>query len=334
MERKFNAGGAKLTGNATVAQVLAGRTFYNTDSKAKHTGEMVNNGGKSVAATASYSSPNIRMKVPENAYYSTGSYLTSAATDFGDAKVGEVLARKTFTSSAGLKKTGTLANKGEYGTATKAGFANDYLYLSKFAKGYYHANGTSWGPEIRYAATNFGDAVAADVLTGKTFTSGGTKKVAGAGSMPNNGTVSGTVSPYGTYTIPKGYHSGSGKVTGNAPTVKSVSINGNKSGVISEGGITVDGTYTSAVLDTTDNKRKMYFNVGATLKAGISVKLEVKIQGSNNNSTWTDVKTASYTNYSGTVTISGDSSAYRYYRAQFIATNGASFGWGMLFTAY
>lgn len=56
-----------------------------------------------------------------------------------------------------------------------------------------------------------GDAVAADVLTGKTFSNA--SDVGISGTMPNNGAVSGVATPSQPYTIPAGYHNGSGVVT-------------------------------------------------------------------------------------------------------------------------
>lgn len=59
--------------------------------------------------------------------------------------------------------------------------------------------------------TPTGDAVAADVLTGKTFSNAQATGI--SGTMPNNGAVSGTATPNQPYTIPAGYHNGSGQVT-------------------------------------------------------------------------------------------------------------------------
>lgn len=56
-----------------------------------------------------------------------------------------------------------------------------------------------------------GDAVAADVLSGKTFSNA--DGIGKTGTMPNNGAVSGTATPSQPYTIPAGYHNGSGTVT-------------------------------------------------------------------------------------------------------------------------
>ncbi len=53
-------------------------------------------------------------------------------------------------------------------------------------------------------------AGAGDILSGKTAYVNGSKIT---GSMANNGAVNATIAPGGTYTIPAGYHNGSGKVT-------------------------------------------------------------------------------------------------------------------------
>ena len=62
-----------------------------------------------------------------------------------------------------------------------------------------------------------GDATAADVLTGKTFSGAVGSGV--SGTMPNNGAVSQTLSAGQSYTIPAGYHNGSGTVTAAIPNI-------------------------------------------------------------------------------------------------------------------
>ena len=58
-----------------------------------------------------------------------------------------------------------------------------------------------------------GNATAADVLSGKTFSNDDGEAT---GSMTNNGAVSTTIAQGGSYTIPAGYHNGSGKVSATA----------------------------------------------------------------------------------------------------------------------
>lgn len=67
-----------------------------------------------------------------------------------------------------------------------------------------------------------GDATAADVLTGKTFSGAVGSGV--TGTMPNNGAVSGTATPSQPYTIPAGYHNGSGTVTASGSAISDMSI--------------------------------------------------------------------------------------------------------------
>ena len=64
-----------------------------------------------------------------------------------------------------------------------------------------------------------GNAQPADVLSGKTFSNA--SGIDKTGTMPNNGAVSATVEAGQSYTIPAGYHNGSGTITSTAPTIVS-----------------------------------------------------------------------------------------------------------------
>lgn len=64
-----------------------------------------------------------------------------------------------------------------------------------------------------------GDAVAANVLAGKTFTN---DNGFDTGTMVNNGAVSQTLNAGQSYTIPEGYHNGSGVVNASAGWINSL----------------------------------------------------------------------------------------------------------------
>ena len=59
--------------------------------------------------------------------------------------------------------------------------------------------------------TPTGNATVADVLTGKTFSNENSTGL--TGTMPNRGAVSQTLNAGQSYTIPEGYHNGSGVIT-------------------------------------------------------------------------------------------------------------------------
>lgn len=84
---------------------------------------------------------------------------------------------------------------------------------------------------------------AAEALVGKTFHARGT---AYTGTMPNNGAVSGTISAVATpYTIPAGYHDGSGTVAIDSTDAAKIIPGNIKSGVEVLG---VTGTYSGEAI--------------------------------------------------------------------------------------
>lgn len=101
-----------------------------------------------------------------------------------------------------------------YGGDTLIDLTADTVKADKVLTGYtaHGADGEKITGTCPFDA-NTQDATAADaeILTGKTAYVKGTKKT---GTMKNNGAVTGTISTKaGAYTVPQGYHDGSGKVS-------------------------------------------------------------------------------------------------------------------------
>ena len=93
------------------------------------------------------------------------------------------------------------------------------------------------------ADTSDATAVAAEILTGKTAYKNGSKLT---GTMPNKGAVTGTISTKdGQYTVPQGYHDGSGKVSISSTEQAKIIAGNIKSGVQILG---VTGSYTGEAI--------------------------------------------------------------------------------------
>lgn len=181
---------------------------------------------------------------PDSGYYALESVTVNSIPDaYQDvtsvtATAGEVLTGKVFVTSDGTPVTGTMANNGAV-AKTLDGTTISYT----IPKGYHSGSGkvqivletktvtptksvqdiTPTAGKVlskvtvaaipdQYVDTTGTNAVASDVLIDKVFANGDGKVT---GSMPNNGAVSETLDATTgnqSYTIPKGYHNGNGKV--------------------------------------------------------------------------------------------------------------------------
>ena len=105
-------------------------------------------------------------------------------------------------------------NKIIYGGETLIDLTQDDVLVSDVAAGkkfHLPSGEPATGTNTYDADTSDATAVAAEILTGKTAYKNGTKLT---GTMPNRGAITGTISTVtGEYTVPQGYHDGSGKVS-------------------------------------------------------------------------------------------------------------------------
>ena len=100
-----------------------------------------------------------------------------------------------------------------YGGKVLIDLTGDTIIAEKLLAGY-TAHGKDGEPMVGTCTfdsdTSEDTAVLAEVLIGKTFHARG---VQGTGTMPNNGAVAGKIATKdGVYTVPQGYHDGSGTV--------------------------------------------------------------------------------------------------------------------------
>lgn len=105
-------------------------------------------------------------------------------------------------------------NKVVFGGETLIDLTGDTVSTSSLLSGTtaHDASGTVITGACTYDSDTSGDtATVAEILTGKTAHARGALLT---GTMPNNGAVTGTISTKaGKYTVPQGYHDGSGKVS-------------------------------------------------------------------------------------------------------------------------
>lgn len=268
---EFGGGSATLEGNALVGDVIKDKTFYNTDANEIQTGTLELT-GDAVAANV----------VKGKTFYNTNpkSKITGTLELTGNAAAGDVLSGKTFYSTNPASKlTGSMTNNGAVSkTITPSTSAQSYTIPA----GYHNGSG-----KVTVSAVSLsGNATAAQVLTGRTFYT--TSLTKATGTMANQGAKTATLKPGGSYTIPAGYHNGSGKVT---------AVSHGSCRQISKFNNYDDGRSYSSSIDSGNNRKKAVF-IGGTHSGG---GLDGGGQGSNNNSSWTDISTGIHT--------------YRYFRA-------------------
>ena len=178
-------------GNASAGQILSGKTALVGGSKV--TGTMPNLTSNSSIEHAIGNGTNVILG--DTGFVSTN---TDGVTRF------EI----RYEGQSGYLTGGTLFALEQSKVANTIGLTAGKLLKGQSVLGI-TGTGETTCPTLA-SQTSSATAGAGDILSGKTAYVNGNKIT---GSMTNKGAVSETISPGGTYTIPAGYHNGSGKVT-------------------------------------------------------------------------------------------------------------------------
>ena len=142
-------------------------------------------------------------------------------------------------------------NKVIYNGNTLIDLTADTVTADKILSSYtaHDASGAAITGQCTFDAnTQDATAAVAEVLNTKTFYAQGVKKT---GSMTNNGAISATISSLSAYTVPQGYHDGSGTVSIDSADTAKIIPGNIKDGVTILG---VTGTYTGSYTPTSQTK--------------------------------------------------------------------------------
>ena len=288
--------GAKLTGSMTnrgaVTKTLVSNKEEYTIASGYHNGS-----GKVTADIADLVATNIRHGIAVGGV--EGSFTGDAT-----AIAADLLSGKTA-YAAGEKLTGAMPNNG---AVVKTLVSNGESYT--IPAGYHDGGGAvssgitnltaanvKQGATVGGVAGTFsGDATAAaaDILKDKIAYASGTKLT---GTMPSNGAVSSTLATNGaSYTVPAGYHNGSGKVTASITDLVAANV---KQGA-TVGGVAGNFTNDATAVAGDVLKDKIAYSKGSKLTGTMANNGAVTQTLASNNAAYTIP--AGYHNGSGKVT--------------------------------
>lgn len=206
-----------------------------------------------------------------------------------DATIGEVLENYTFTSDkAGIGVMGSISDYSKTLMVLKLKAADANKTVTFDVPDGYYTQVNIDATDVYNAGADLalvGTAGKGDVLAGKTFTNSTT--IGATGTMPNNGAITASLNPGGSYTIPAGYHNGSGKITVNKKaatfkaTTRSASLNMGETntyryldttGIPNSKSETFKPT-TSGLLDMKADNNYRYVDMSGVYKAGASAQI-------------------------------------------------------------
>ena len=174
----------------------------------------------------------------------------------------DVLLNKVIVDKDGNPLTGTMPNNGAV-TPSALNCGGSYT----IPEGYHDGKGKVTANSL--ANQTSANANASHILLNQTAWVNGSKIT---GSMPNNGTQNKTITPSASaqsYTIPAGYHNGSGKVS--VPAVSNLKAEYIKKGVV-VGGVT--GTWSGYVATATDLYLRGTNSASFTISSGSGTTFE------------------------------------------------------------
>ena len=192
---------AKNLASQTIADAVSEDILLNKTAwinGVKVTGIMPNNGSatSTLLAGESYTIP---------LGYHNGNGIISA-TGLAEQTPGTANADKILDTHTawvnGIQVTGTMPNIGSESDSLNCGSTHT------ISKGYHDGTGVISAASL--SSQTVADSTTDDILLNKTAWVNGTKLT---GTMPNNGSIAATINAGATYTIPLGYHDGTGVIT-------------------------------------------------------------------------------------------------------------------------
>ena len=174
---------------ATASDIASGATAYVNGAKVTGTLPIKTGSYSFFNSTPSFSQTtgmfNLTNEITSDQILRTGAklYFAINTQEFGDATASDVVSGKTFTSSAGLKMTGNVLVTTSGIQYIASGIEKNSGYLdTKYTIGADRLFRNGSTVTLKSSLSNFGDATAADVASGKTFTSSAGLKVTGTAS--------------------------------------------------------------------------------------------------------------------------------------------------------
>ena len=208
-----------------------------------------------------------------------------ADTSMVTATSGDILSGKVIVDKDGNPVNGTMPDYSGTQQETDAIWRDgSNIYMSVKNAGYYPSNS-----DLKAPASDFGNAAQSSVLSGNTFTSTSGIKI--AGTMPDNGAVApSALAAGGSYTIPAGYHNGSGKVTAQSLATMTASGDATAGEILSGKKAYVDGNLITGTIPTKSGTADMSSKIASWYNSNLLIQGPAGYHPSNNSNGFYDIQ--------------------------------------------